>query len=114
MPDAGLDGVINNLNAWGRRKEAAVIALAQNWAGTLEGRAKQNARWTDRTGNARNGLKGQAIVGRREVAITLSHSMDYGVWLELANSGRNAILGPTMDAALPEIRDSYRTLMEGL
>jgi len=107
----GADKVIGNLRDWGGRKKAAVVALAQNWAGNLEQEAKDNAPWQDRTGNARNGLKGEVVlVGRNVVKITLAHSVEYGVFLELANDGKYAILKPTLDAAVPEIYKIYERL----
>lgn len=111
----GADKVINNMRSWADRQRAAVVSLAQNWAGQLEARAKRNAPWTDRTGNARNGLFGSTEVTglrRNEVKIRLAHTMDYGVFLELARDGKYAILKPTVDAAVPEIWESYRNLWE--
>jgi len=112
---AGADEVAKELKAWGERRRAAVIALAQNWAGTLEARAKTKAPWKDRTGNARNGLFGATeVVGlqRNEVNIRLGHSMEYGVKLELAHEGRFAILKPVIDDAVPEIWQSYKRMWE--
>ena len=111
----GADEVKRNLQTWADRQRAAVIALANNWAGQLEGRAKAAAPWTDKTGNARNGLFGSTEVTgmtRNEVKIRLGHSMEYGIFLELANDGRFAVLKPTIDQAVPEIYDSYKRLWE--
>lgn len=109
----GGDEVIKNLKDWGDRKRAAVVALAQDWAGTAEGRAKERASWTDRTANARGGLFGEVSVSgykRDEILIKLAHSMEYGVFLELANDGKYAILKPTLDDAVPEIYAAYERL----
>lgn len=108
----GADEVKKNLRTWADRQRAAVIMLAKNWAGQLEGRAKTNALWTDRTGNARNGLFGSAEVKGNEVFIRLGHSIEYGIFLELANDGRFAVLKPTIDQAAPKIYDSYKRLWE--
>ncbi|MBT9177463.1 MAG: hypothetical protein DDT20_01796 [Firmicutes bacterium] len=101
-----------NLTDWAARQRAAVIALAKNWAGQLEGQAKQDAPWKDRTGNARAGLFGSTAVKGNQVFIRVAHSMDYGVLLELGYDGRFAILKPTIDKAIPEIFSSYRRLWE--
>lgn len=106
----GGDEVIRNLQDWAERRRAAVVALAEEWAGTVEGRAKENASWKDRTANARNGLRGETVVKRDEVLIALAHSVDYGIFLELARDGRYAILKPTLDAAVPEIYRTYERL----
>jgi len=107
---AGEAQVIANLNAWHARTAADVVALAQNWAGRLEASAKQNAPWQDRTTHARQGLFGTVEVRGSRVFILLGHSMDYGVFLELAHDGRYAILKPTVDAAIPEIYRTYQQL----
>lgn len=109
---AGEQGVIRNLRNWEVQRRAAIVALAQDWAGTLEGRAKINASWQDRTGLARAGLRGEVIVGRNQVTIVLAHSMDYGPYLELANDGKYAVLKPTVDAAIPDIYRTYKRLWE--
>lgn len=95
------------------RMRAANITLAQNWAAQLEGQARDNAPWVDRTGNARIGLQGKVALDGDDVIIALAHSMEYGVWLELCNDGRYAILGPTMDANVADIKASYEELWRG-
>jgi hypothetical protein len=62
-----------------------------------ESHMRDNAPWTDRTANARNGLmsahqKEPMVVHR----LILYHTMPYGLWLEVRWSGRYAIIGPTM------------------
>ncbi|MGV8164644.1 MAG: hypothetical protein ACLKAK_07290 [Alkaliphilus sp.] len=106
----GAAEVNRNMQAWVERQRFASLALARNWAGQLEGRAKTNAPWTDRTNNARAGLYGSAELRSEEVIIKLGHSMEYGIFLELARDGRYAILKPTINTALPEIYASYRRL----
>jgi arginase family enzyme len=106
----GGDEVQKNLTDWAQRRRAAVIALAQNWAAQLEGQAKDAAPWKDRTSNARNGLLGKAIVHPSKVVITLGHSIEYGIFLELARQGKYAILKPTIDKNVPAIYDSYKKL----
>ncbi len=86
------------------RKKAGLYALLQNWAGTMEGHAKTHAPWTDRTGNARQGLHGGVDTDYNRFILYLSHGVKYGIWLELAHSGKYAIVRPTTDAHLPRIR----------
>lgn len=81
MAGSGLDDVRRNLDRWAEHRKARIIALGQNWAMELEGRAKQGALWTDKTGHARNGLFGEVVVGRDTATIILAHSVDYGVFL---------------------------------
>ncbi|SFU40378.1 hypothetical protein [Alicyclobacillus macrosporangiidus] len=106
----GLNVVTKNLDRWVERKRAASLALAKYWAMQLEGEMKQNRPWQDRTGNARAGLKGSAELNNEGIAIRLAHSVDYGVFLELAHDGRYAILRPTRNARAQDVRRSFQEL----
>lgn len=91
------------LELYGNRALAAVGAIAERTAGGMQNDARRNAPWTDRTGNARSGLFG--MVGREGPVfrIVLGHTMFYGVYLELSNGARYAIIMPTIEGALPEL-----------
>ena len=80
----------------------------------LEGYAKQKAPWTDRTGKARERLK--ASVKKEsdfKYEITLAHGVDYGVWLELANEKKYAIISPTLKYYGPLIMKGLKLLVGG-
>ena len=67
---------------------------------------RTNAPWTDRTGNARNGLKAHHDAKPMEShELILFHTMPYGIWLEVRWSGRYAIIAPTVAALGPELMD---------
>jgi hypothetical protein len=84
--------------------DAAVDLAFDAMEPRAETKMRQGAPWTDRTGNARNGLMakhdGTPMV---EHVLTLYHSMPYGFWLEVRWSGRYAIIGPTMFDIAPEL-----------
>ena len=96
---------------YGDRVLVAVAAVAQRVATEMQNQAKADAPWTDRTGNARTGIFGtsEADFGARVVTIYLSHgaTIDYGIWLELANSGNYAVIMRTMEG-------HYESLMQML
>lgn len=75
----------------------------QSGAERVEAHAKSNAPWSDITGRARNGLSARIYIEGGEVVLELSHSVDYGQWLELIQEGRFAIIMPTLEALGPEI-----------
>lgn len=76
----------------------AVYALAQRYAPEIEAWMKQNAPWTDRTGNARQTLETEVEdVALQMVDIYLRHGMSYGEYLEHNYGGRYAIIGPALD-----------------
>lgn len=61
--------------------------------------AKQNAPWTDDTGNARAGLfaKARPINGGESFELLLAGSVPYQIWLEVRWSGKYAIIMPTLN-----------------
>lgn len=85
-----------NLDSWKDRMLAAVYALAQVFAARIESYAKKNAVWTDWTVHARQGLTSRAYRTATGVVIVLYHVMHYGIWLEVANEGRFAIIMHTL------------------
>jgi len=71
-----------------------IIMVSQSQRG--EAYMKLNAPWTDRTGAARNGLYSRFSRNKSQREILLSHSVAYGIWLEIANSGDYQIILPTL------------------
>lgn len=91
----------------------AVAGVLTTWAPTIEADAKLHARWTDRTGNARQTLA--AIAYRRQPhlhALILRQWMSYGKWLELRWGGRYAIVLPTLQVYYEDIWRSAKGLVE--
>jgi len=95
------------------RKKAGLYALLQNWAGQLEGYAKTHAPWTDRTGHARQSLHGGVESSDDELALYLSHGVEYGIWLEIAHGGNYAIVRPTVDAHHSRIKKTVKDYWSG-
>jgi hypothetical protein len=58
-------------------------------------------------------LFGVAVRNGQVVEITLGHTMFYGLYLELANGQRYAIIMPTIEAGLPELEGMLRGLLSG-
>jgi len=108
----GSDQIARNLDAWFERVRAALFALAQEHAREAEGWMKENAPWTDRTGNARQGLKATVSMEEAEIRITLSHTVDYGVYLELRQGpGRRPILAPARERQAPLLLEDVKALL---
>lgn len=82
---------------------AAVGVYANTAAKKMEADAKNSAKWTDRTGNARNSIIGDSSWVGYTCRIRLSGNVSYFVYLELAMQKRWAILVPTMEANAPSI-----------
>lgn len=67
-------------------------------------RMRVEAPWSDRTGAARTGLFTEASSdGSGTHEILFSHSVPYGIWLEIANSGRYEIILPSIRAQGAEL-----------
>jgi hypothetical protein len=79
----------------------AMVAAAGKVAPEGEAWMKANAKWTDRTGNARNGLGGDVRVTKNSVAIVFYHSVPYGIWLEVRWDGRYAVIRPAVERFAP-------------
>lgn len=59
--------------------------------------AKQNAPWQDITGEARAGLGVEVGNDSANIWLQLFHTVDYGLWLEVIESGKWAIIMPTLE-----------------
>ena len=84
--------------AYHEQVRAGITAIAQRNAPLIQNWMKANAPWTDRTGNARQTLytELQGLLTDM-VAIILAHGVEYGIYLEMSNAGRYAIVGPALD-----------------
>ena len=94
------DLIVNlaNLDNYMRR---AIVAAANYVAPQAEAHMKTTAKWTDRTGAARNGLRAKVETGGDTTAIILYHSVHYGIWLELRWGGKYAVIEPTVQHMAP-------------
>lgn len=97
------------VDQYGEKVLIAVAAVAGRIATIMQNSAKNNAPWTDRTGNARSGLFGtvETDLSRQMVIIYLSHgaTINYGVWLELAHSGKFGVVMREIERHLPELKE---------
>ena len=86
----------HNLEGLSPKIKAAMVASANVIAPRGESWMKQHAPWTDRTANARNGLFAKPEARDDQVRIVFSHTVPYGVWLEIRWEGRYAIIMPAV------------------
>ena len=107
-----LPEVLRNLDMWKELKKAGVTAVAMNTAKEAEAKAKQDAPWQDRSGNARQTLKGTSGWEGDTIKIILSHSMEYGPYLEICNDGKYAILEKTLNSFREELHNNLKRIME--
>jgi len=107
-----LSTILSNLKTYNAKTTAALLVITDLVAKSMEQYAKSNAKWEDRTSNARQGIKGQAYWESISVLVcSLSHTMEYGVWLELANEKKYAILEETIEKYKPEMIARWKTVV---
>lgn len=92
-----------NLDIADEKAKAAIDIALDYYVVRVINHMRTNARWTDRTTNARNGLLAKRFGDGDGASIVLYHSVPYGIWLEVRWSGRYAIIGPTMHDMAPQI-----------
>lgn len=91
-----LQGLSRGLSTLDDRIDTAVRVYGMTAAAQMESDAKDNAKWTDRTGAARQRITGRLEKYSKGYRIKLAHGVDYGLWLELAREKRYAIIEPTI------------------
>nr|DAO76982.1 MAG TPA: type I neck protein [Caudoviricetes sp.] len=92
---------------------ASVLLVCEIASTKMEAYAKSNAIWTDRTGNARQKLKGEAAwVSKDQIMIAVSHHMSYGFWLELAHGRKYKILEQSIEDNVEELFRALRRLVD--
>lgn len=108
MAEFRFDGDLSrNLNELPEKIRKAMYAACAFQAPRAEAYMKSNAPWTDRTGNARNGLRAKATP---EGELVLYSTVSYQIWLEVRFSGRYAILGPALEIFGPAAMETLARL----
>ena len=107
-----LEQVLTNLDKWHQEKRAGCEAIARNITGKIQKKARKEAIWQDRSGDARKGLMGGTQWDSfTALIIYLAHSMEYGPYLELCNDGKYAIIEKTINSFRKELYDSLKRVM---
>lgn len=89
--------VVQNMAKFENKFDAALYQFANNGAQKMEAYAKQNRPWTDRTGRARQSLKGSAYRVNKGYRLEIAHGVSYGIYLEYKYNRKYAILWPTVN-----------------
>lgn len=110
-----ISGMVAGLNKLESKTDAVIRVYAEQCAQKLKDSAQENRRWTDRTGQARQRLRGYVGKISAGYRITLAHGVDYGIWLELANEKKYAIIPQTIEyVGTFEIMPGFKHLLERL
>jgi gas vesicle protein len=79
----------------------------QDFQDEVEQYMKDNAPWEDQSGQAREGLTTELEADNDQMNLTLMHTVDYGIWLEIRWGGRYAIIIPTVEAMGPKLMRKF-------
>jgi hypothetical protein len=109
---AGSEAVIKNMYNWAFMKQAGLEAIARTAGASMQGYARVGARWKNRTSHARQGLRGGMYKEDKDIFSYIAHSVDYGIFLELCNDGKYAILLETRDKFAPEVKKQAERIMK--
>lgn len=109
----GDGALIEQVAEYGRKVNAAAERVLEILAEELKEYMQDNAVWEDRTGEARRSLDALTEVTRDSIVLYLTHGVDYGKWLELANAGRYAIIADTMTANYDKIMQALQDIFNG-
>lgn len=96
------------------KTRASLEILANSAVKAMETYAKNNAKWTDRTGNARQRLKGETRWEGSALIAAISHNVDYGIWLELCNQKKYAILEEALNSQAQNLLEAYERFLQQL
>lgn len=88
-----------------------IRAVLLRFAPEMESWLKENAGWNDQTGNARQTLYALLEESADDLRVVADYKMWYGVFLELSNAGRFAVVAPCIDVFAPRI---FQALQEAL
>lgn len=96
------------------RRRAALYALSLQYAALalndFRRRQSNNAFWNNQTGSARDLVFSDAYIKNTTVGWFLAHGVEYGVYLELANDGKNQALRPTTERFAGRFFDDAQSL----
>ena len=111
----GLDEAMKRLKEFTPKLKAALALDAQNIALQMEKWAKNNVPWTDRTTHARLFLRSTVKwTNTNTLMVLLSHQVDYGVYLELCNEGKYAILERAIAEFAPQFIEGWKKIVQSV
>lgn len=109
-----MSSLISGIVSYNKKVTQAIEMYANTVAQRLEGDAKEQAKWTDRTGRARQSLNGYVEKSKSSYRICLAHGVDYGLWLELAHEKRYAIVEPIIRINAPYVVKDFEKLLKNI
>jgi len=99
-----------------QRARSALLELCQTSGKNLATRSKQNARWNDRTGNARAGIDSEVVASGDVIEMVVYHTMEYGKYLELGTSRmpKLGVMAEEIHVTAAEVTADAQRIVKGL
>jgi hypothetical protein len=108
------DTLTPNLKGMGEKLDRRMKQLTGYYAERGQNQMRQNAPWTDRTSNARNGLFGKETSDAAKYRITYYGTVPYQIFLEVRWDGKYSIIVPTVKKMGAELMHGVINLVEHL
>ena len=89
----------------------ALQAIVEYESNDAQNYMRQNAPWTDRTANARQGLFARAFHTGTKHVIVLYGTVPYQIWLEVKHSGKYAIIGPSLPVVGKNVMNQVQNVL---
>lgn len=80
-----------------KAKKVIEMKVSTQYVPKLKENAQLNAKWENQTGEARRRLNSSYETVTDGFNLVLAHGVDYGIWLELANEKKYAIIMDTIE-----------------
>ena len=103
--------VLSRIDSIQAKTHKALQIIADSAVKSMEEYAKNTARWTDRTGNARQRMEGRTRWEGSALIAAITHNVDYAIWLELAHQKKYAILQEALDSQAPNLIEAYKRFL---
>jgi hypothetical protein len=106
-----IEGVLNGLADLGTRATVAMNVYGDTAGKKIETYAKNNAKWTDRTGLSRKTIQGGSQMEGNKCVVYVAGNTQQMPFLELCHDKKYATLQPSIDALSPEILRGMNNLL---
>lgn len=103
--------VTSNMEGFMDRLKAGLEVMGNTVGRNMQSYARANKPWTNRTYSARNGLESKVEwTSDTLLDISVFHTVDYGIWLELAHGEKYAILQEARDSQIQTFKNMIQAL----
>lgn len=110
----GASTLFDGIDNFEPKTKDAIQELMLNYAIKMVEYAKANAPWNDRTGAARAGLDADVTDRGDQIVLSLFHTVEYGIFLEVRWGAIYAVILPTIETLGPDLMSEFEDLISGI